>query len=98
MAGDGRKHRARRPPRRPRHGRPHGDPLAPWCPRVDDNRSRPGDRLTHTPFIQRTATTGGLRPAAEQCNSDTVGATVEVPYTAATPLNPLPAVPPPKAG
>ncbi len=41
-----------------------------------------GDRLTKTTFIQRTATTGGRAPAASTCNAATVGATVEVPYTA----------------
>jgi len=41
-----------------------------------------GDRLTKTTFIQRTATTGGLAPAAAECNDATVGTKVEVPYTA----------------
>src|SRR5262245_9761888 len=41
-----------------------------------------GDRLTETTFIQRTATTGGLAPAATACNASTVGSKVEVPYTA----------------
>ena len=41
-----------------------------------------GDQLTSTSFIQRTATTGGLPPAAPTCNADTDGDTVEVPYTA----------------
>jgi hypothetical protein len=41
-----------------------------------------GDRLTATAFIQRTATTGGLAPAAASCNEDTEGSTAEVPYTA----------------
>jgi FtsP/CotA-like multicopper oxidase with cupredoxin domain len=41
-----------------------------------------GDRLVETTFIQRVATTGGLAPAAADCNADTAGATVEVPYTA----------------
>ena len=35
-----------------------------------------------TSFIQRTATTGGLAPAASSCNVNTTGAIVEVPYTA----------------
>ncbi len=41
-----------------------------------------GDRLTATTFIQRTATTGGLAPAALTCNAGAVGSTAEVPYTA----------------
>lgn len=38
-----------------------------------------GDRLAQTTFIQRVATTGGLAPAAGECEA---GAQVEVPYTA----------------
>ena len=41
-----------------------------------------GDKLAHTTFIQRTATTGGLPPAASECNAATAGSLVEVPYTA----------------
>ena len=41
-----------------------------------------GDRLTGTTYIQRTATTGGLEPAAAECNATTAGTTKEVPYTA----------------
>jgi hypothetical protein len=41
-----------------------------------------GDRLAGTTFIQRTATTGGLPPAASSCHAGTVGTAVEVPYTA----------------
>ena len=41
-----------------------------------------GDRFTKTTFIQRTATVGGLPPAPADCNSNTVGTTVEVAYTA----------------
>jgi hypothetical protein len=41
-----------------------------------------GDRLFGTTFIQRTETTGGLRPSAGTCNESTVGTTAEVPYTA----------------
>jgi hypothetical protein len=41
-----------------------------------------GDRMVDTTFIQRTATTGGLTPAAASCNAATAGSTVEVPYTA----------------
>jgi hypothetical protein len=40
-----------------------------------------GDRLAGTTYIQRIATTGGLAPAAEQCNASTADA-VPVPYTA----------------
>ena len=40
-----------------------------------------GDKLAHTTFIQ-TATTGGLPPAASQCDANSVGDRVEVPYTA----------------
>ncbi|MGH9133212.1 MAG: DUF3455 domain-containing protein, partial [Ilumatobacteraceae bacterium] len=39
-------------------------------------------KLAQTTFIQRTATTGGLTPAAAGCNATTVGTTAEVPYTA----------------
>jgi hypothetical protein len=41
-----------------------------------------GGRLAGTTFIQRTATTGGLPPAASSCHAGTVGTAVEVPYTA----------------
>ena len=41
-----------------------------------------GDRLVKTAYIQRVATTGGLAPAAADCNAATAGAQVEVPYTA----------------
>ena len=41
-----------------------------------------GDQLTNTSFIQRTATTGGLPPAADTCDADAAGDVVEVPYTA----------------
>src|SRR4051794_30442227 len=41
-----------------------------------------GDRLVDTTFIQRTNTTGGLTPAAADCNAATAGTVVEVPYTA----------------
>jgi hypothetical protein len=41
-----------------------------------------GDRLVETTFIQRIATTGGLAPAASECNAGSVGTVVEVPYTA----------------
>ena len=41
-----------------------------------------GDRLAGTTFIQRIATTGGVAPAAADCNVATVGTREEVPYTA----------------
>jgi len=41
-----------------------------------------GDRLVKTTFIQRINTTGGLAPAAADCNATTAGTVVEVPYTA----------------
>jgi hypothetical protein len=41
-----------------------------------------GDRLVATTFIQRTHTTGGAAPAASECDTASVGTTVEVPYTA----------------
>jgi hypothetical protein len=41
-----------------------------------------GGRLAHTTFIQRVATTGGLAPAASECNPSTAGTQAEVPYTA----------------
>jgi len=41
-----------------------------------------GDRLAHTTFIQRVATTAGLAPAAAECNAATVGDVVESSYTA----------------
>jgi hypothetical protein len=41
-----------------------------------------GDRLLKTAYIQRVATTGGLAPAAADCNAATTGEQVEIPYTA----------------
>lgn len=41
-----------------------------------------GDRLAGTKYIQRIATTGGLAPAASECNSETAGDQAEIPYTA----------------
>ena len=41
-----------------------------------------GSLLAQTTFIQRTATVGGLAPAATDCNAETVGTTAEIPYTA----------------
>jgi hypothetical protein len=39
-------------------------------------------RLSATTHIQRTATTGGLTPAASECTADHLGETRSVPYTA----------------
>ena len=61
------------------------DPTAiPWLllSKVSAAAGADGDRLTSTAFIQRTATTGGLAPAAAECNAGTVGDIAEVPYTA----------------
>jgi hypothetical protein len=41
-----------------------------------------GDRLLRTTFVQRVNTTGGLPPAASSCDSTSVGARAETPYTA----------------
>ena len=41
-----------------------------------------GDRLTHTTWIQRIATVGGIAPSAADCNAATAGTTSEEPYTA----------------
>ena len=41
-----------------------------------------GDRLAHTTYVQRVATTGGLAPDASACTESTAGTTDEVPYTA----------------
>ena len=41
-----------------------------------------GDRLAHTTYIQRVATTGGLAPAAGTCSAATAGDVEEIPYTA----------------
>ena len=41
-----------------------------------------GDRLAGTSYIQRVATTGGLIPPADECNTGTAGTANEVPYTA----------------
>jgi hypothetical protein len=40
-----------------------------------------GDRLTATSYIQRINTVGGLAPAPADCNADTAGTQIEVPYT-----------------
>jgi hypothetical protein len=41
-----------------------------------------GDRLAETTFIQRIATTGGLAPAAADCNATTAATEADVAYTA----------------
>jgi hypothetical protein len=41
-----------------------------------------GDRLAGTTYIQRIDTTGGLAPAAADCNAATAGDQAEVDYTA----------------
>lgn len=41
-----------------------------------------GDRLAGTTYIQRINTTGGLAPAAADCNAATAGDQAEVDYTA----------------
>ena len=43
---------------------------------------RGGDDLATTTYIQRINTTGGLPPAADDCDAATAGTTAEVPYTA----------------
>jgi hypothetical protein len=56
----------------------------PWLvlSKVSTSEGADGDRLAGTTFIQRTATTGGLSPAASQCTAETAGTTADVPYTA----------------
>ena len=61
------------------------DPTAiPWLllSKASTTVGADGDRLASTTFIQRTSTTGGLAPAAAECNTATAGTAVEVPYTA----------------
>jgi Protein of unknown function (DUF3455) len=41
-----------------------------------------GDRLAGTTYIQRTATSGGLPPAASECDATATGTQAEIPYTA----------------
>ena len=41
-----------------------------------------GDQLTNTSFIQRINTTGGVAPAAAECNALTLNTTSEIDYTA----------------
>jgi hypothetical protein len=45
-------------------------------------RGPDGERLADTTYIQRTATTGGLAPAAAECDATTAGTQAEVRYTA----------------
>jgi hypothetical protein len=56
----------------------------PWLllSKVSTSAGADGDHLAGTTFIQRTATTGGLSPAASQCTAETAGTTADVPYTA----------------
>jgi hypothetical protein len=61
------------------------DPTAiPWLliEATATSRGDHGARLTRTTYIQRTATAGGLPPAAEDCHAGTAGTSVEVAYTA----------------
>jgi hypothetical protein len=61
------------------------DPSAiPWLllSTVSTTAGHDGDRLVDTTYIQRTATAGGLAPAASECNEMTAGTTADVPYTA----------------
>ena len=60
------------------------DPTAiPWLLLSAKGTAGPdGDRLAGTTFIQRINTTGGLIPAADECNADTAGTEKSVPYTA----------------
>jgi hypothetical protein len=61
------------------------DPTAiPWLLISADSATAgaDGDKLMKTTFIQRTATTGGLAPAAATCNAETVGDVEEIAYTA----------------
>jgi hypothetical protein len=60
------------------------DPTAiPWLllKANPDSGSDPG-KLAGTTYVQRVATTGGLPPAAGDCNAATVGTVAQVPYTA----------------
>ena len=59
------------------------DPTAiPWLLLSTTPAGEHGGRLARTTFIQRIATTGGLAPAAAECNAATVGTRQEIPYTA----------------
>lgn len=57
------------------------DPTAIDWLRLSATSTTPG-RLGKTTYIQRIHTTGGLTPAAADCNAATAGTTREVPYTA----------------
>jgi hypothetical protein len=57
------------------------DPTAIDWLRLSATSTTPGT-LGKTTYIQRINTTGGLAPAAADCNATTAGSTVEVPYTA----------------
>jgi uncharacterized protein DUF3455 len=57
------------------------DPTAIDWLRLGVVSTTPG-RFGGTTYIQRIRTTGGLAPAAADCNAGTIGATREVPYTA----------------
>jgi hypothetical protein len=55
----------------------------PWLllkavPASGDNHGK----LAQTTYVQRVATTGGIAPAAADCNAATAGTVAEVPYTA----------------
>jgi hypothetical protein len=67
-----------------RDGQADVEGAIPWLrlATVSTSAGPDGDRLAGTTYIQRIATTGGLAPAAAECNSTTAGAVVEVPYTA----------------
>jgi hypothetical protein len=68
-----------------RVGQADVDPTAlPWLllEATSTSAGPDGDRLAHTTYIQRIATTGGLAPAAAACNSTTAGTVEEIPYTA----------------
>jgi hypothetical protein len=61
------------------------DPTAiPWLllKAVTPTAGPDGDRLAATTYIQRIATTGGLEPAAAECDADALGTEREIPYTA----------------
>jgi hypothetical protein len=61
------------------------DPTAiPWLKlsAASTSAGSDGARLAGTTFIQRIATTGGLVPAAYECNALTAGGKAYVPYTA----------------
>ena len=60
------------------------DPTAiPWLLlKATPSAGPDGDRLAGTSFIQRIATTGGLEPAAADCNPGTAGTVEASPYTA----------------